>query len=113
MLFIFDTTTTMKDYNCEYYWIAENLVERMTIEAETLDEALKKYQAELNENGAVDISDNALKMKKPMYKDVKNVPKQSGYVITGKTWFTNTFGNEVRQYVDLWVEVLTVIDTRF
>jgi hypothetical protein len=49
-----------------------------------------------------------------MYVDAKpGTPKQVGYVITGKTFFDNDNGNYTEQYIDLWVEILTVIDTEF
>ena len=40
-------------------------------------------------------------------------PKQCGYVITGKTDFQKDSGEWITQYIDLWVNILTVIDTNF
>lgn len=40
--------------------------------------------------------------------------KQVGYVITGKTEFDNgDYTGYSTQYIDLWVTILTVVDTVF
>ena len=39
--------------------------------------------------------------------------RQCGYVITGKTDFETDYGKWVEQYIDLWVNILTVVDTEF
>ena len=50
-----------------------------------------------------------------MFVDDKNgVAVQVGYVITGKTEFEKeNYGGWCSQYIDLWVTILTVIDTEF
>ena len=61
----------------------------------------------------INISDNAIKRKNPMYTDTIDGGKQVGYVITAKSEFSDDFGSYTNQYIDLWVEILTVIDTDF
>lgn len=48
-----------------------------------------------------------------MYIDTESGEKQIGFVITGKTDFQTDSGRWVSHYIDLWVEVLTVVDTEF
>jgi hypothetical protein len=112
--YIFKTTATMKPYNEEKWWIDPGIIREKTIEAENVNQALEKYKEIVEEKEFVIISANALKTKEPMYVDAKpGTPKQVGYVITGKTFFDNDNGNYTEQYIDLWVEILTVIDTEF
>ena len=112
--YIFRTTTTMKPYNSKNWWIDSNIITEKYISAENMNEALKKYRKEVLEKHYVSISDNALKRKESMYIDTVNGEvKQCGYVITGKCDFDNGCGRWVEQYIDLWVNILTVIDTEF
>jgi hypothetical protein len=103
----------MKEYNDKKWWINNDVVRDMRIEAESVKQALKVYQENVKEKDYIIISDNALKTKKPMYVDTKegNV-KQVGYVITGQTEFVDS-GRWSKQYIDLWVTIITVIDTEF
>ena len=39
--------------------------------------------------------------------------KQVGFVITGKTEFENDNHKWSTQYIDLWVNIITVVDTEF
>ena len=49
-----------------------------------------------------------------MYVDTQDGVKQVGYVITGKTYFENIDNYKwSKQYIDLWVTILTVVDTDF
>ena len=49
-----------------------------------------------------------------MYIDTPDGEKQIGFVITGKTDFEDRENYKwSAQYIDLWVTVLTVIDTIF
>lgn len=76
--------------------------------------ALDEYREQVEDRHYIAISNNAMKTKEPMYIDTPTgKPKQCGYVITGKTEFQDDFGNWTSQYIDLWVSVLTVIDTDF
>ena len=68
----------------------------------------------VDEQHAICISDNALDHKSPMYIDTAmGDTVQIGYVITGKTEFQRNNGQWVKQYIDLWVKILTVINTDF
>ena len=112
--YIFKTTTTMKEYNNKKWWIDPKIVPEIRITAENLKEALHKYKELVYEKSCIKISDNALKMKNQMYVDTVEGAKQVGYVITGKTEFEDRDNYRwSTQYIDLWVNILTVIDTIF
>lgn len=115
MTFIFKTTTTMKEYNSRKWWIDSDIVREIRITAENLRAALEQYREIVTEKYYITISDNAIKNKNPMYVDTPNgEPKQIGYVITGKTDFEDRDNYKwSAQYIDLWVTILTVIDTDF
>ena len=115
MTFIFKTTTTMKEYNSRKWWIDSDIVREIRITAENLWAALEQYREIVTEKHYITISDNAIKNKNPMYIDTPNgEPKQIGYVITGKTDFEDRDNYKwSAQYIDLWVTILTVIDTDF
>lgn len=112
--YIIKTTATMKEYNRRKWWIDSNIVAEKHIAAETLAEAIKKYRQTVENSHGITISNNAIKYKSPMYIETANGNiKQVGYVITGKAGFQNDFGQWTNQYIDLWLTVLTVIDTEF
>ena len=112
--FIFRTTTTVKAYNDEKWWINGDVVTDKYITAENVTTALEQYRAEVENEHYITISNNALKNKSPMYVDTVNGdPKQVGFVITGKTEFEDDNHKWTAQYIDLWVEIITVIDTEF
>lgn len=115
MTFIFKTTTTMKEYNSRKWWIDSDIVREIRITAENLRAALEQYREIVAEKHYITISDNAIKNKNPMYIDTPNgEPKQIGYVITGKTDFEDRDNYKwSAQYIDLWITILTVIDTDF
>lgn len=115
MTFIFKTTTTMKEYNSRKWWIDSDIVREIRITAENIRAALEQYREIVAEKHYITISDNAIKNKNPMYIDTPNgEPKQIGYVITGKTDFEDRDNYKwSAQYIDLWVTILTVIDTDF
>lgn len=113
--YLFETTTTMREYNKEKWWIDPNVIKDMYINAENLNEALEKYK-EIVEKQYIIISDNAIKNKSPMYVDTKDGhSKQIGYVLIGKTDFQadDQGVNWTSQYIELWVEILTIVDTNF
>lgn len=84
------------------------------IAAENLPAALEEYRAQVENDHYITISRNALKEKRPMYVDLKTGgEKQVGYVITGQAEFETENYRWCKQYVDLWVEILTVTDTDF
>lgn len=113
MEFIFKTEAGMKPYNRKKWWIDSDIVKEARIYAVNLEAALKEYVEIVKEKFGVEISNNALKNKQPMYVDTKYGEKQVGYVITGQTDFENGNYKWVKQYIDLWVEVLSIIETTF
>ena len=42
--FVFETTTTMKKYNRDKWWIMDDIVKTFETTASTLSEALKSFQ---------------------------------------------------------------------
>lgn len=115
MNYIFKTKTTMKDYNCKKWFIGKDSVPEMCINADTVELALSVYRERVNEHGIVSISDNAIKTKSAMFVDMPGGSvKQVGYVITGKAEFDKgDYSGWSTQYIDLWVTILTVVDTVF
>ena len=112
--YVFKTKTTMKPYNNEKWWIDSDVIREIRIQAENLQDALMEYKEYVSEAAGVEISNNALKNKEPMYVDISNGAKQVGYVITGKTEFEDRDKYKCsKQYIDLWVTILTVVDTDF
>ena len=111
--YLFQTTTTMREHNKGKWWIDPNIIKDKNINAENLNEALKEYK-DLVEKEYITISDNAIKNKTPMYVDTKDgKSKQIGYVLIGKTDFQDDQGNWISQYIELWVEILTITETNF
>ena len=103
--YIFRTHATMKPYNSRYWWIDSGIITEKRISADNVAAALEQYR---------DISRNAIRNKSAMYQDRANgEPQQIGYVITGKSEFQRDSGAWVTQYIDLWVEILTVCKTNF
>lgn len=112
--FIFKTVTTMKEYNNKKWWIDSNTVGDIYINSDSLSEALEQYRKTIDYKACIEISNNAMKNKQEMYVDLKNgKAKQVGYVITGRTDFQDDDGKLTSQYIDLWIEILSVIDTNF
>ena len=106
MLYQFKTTATMKPYNYKKWWIDSNIVREITVEADTITAAVKEYQKEVRDRFYIDISDNAIKTKSPMYIDTKTgEPVEVGYVITASADFDNNHRGWIKQFIDLWVEV--------
>lgn len=109
MLYQFKTSATMKPYNNKNWWIDSGIIREITAEAATISEALKQYQKAVHDNYYIDISDNAIKTKSPMYRDTKNGDAiQVGFVLTASTDFDNDRRGWVKQYIDLWVTVQMV-----
>ena len=104
----------MKEYNSKNWWIDGNIITEKRIEAENITQALKIYQKAVEEKHYICISDNALKNKNAMYIDTEDGAKQVGYVITAKTDFQDDkSGKWIAQYIDLWIDIITVVDTDF
>lgn len=112
--YIFNTTTTMKEYNYKQWWIDRNIIPDMRITAENLNAAIEQWRETAREKHYIEISNNAIRHKSNMYVDTRSgETKQVGYVITGKTDLETSDCKWVQQYVDLWVEIVTVTDTNF
>lgn len=112
--YIFRTTATMKPYNCKDWWINGDIITEKRITADNLNQALTAFAELVEENHYISISRTAIKNKSAMYVNTKSgEARQVGYVITGKGDFDTGAGKWVAQYIDLWVEILTVTDTEF
>lgn len=115
MNYIFKTTATMKEYNNKKWWIDGDIISDMRINADSVENALEIYRERVEEKHYISISRNAIKNKSEMFVDMPDRgAKQVGYVITGKTEFDKgDYTGYSTQYIDLWVTVLTVVDTVF
>lgn len=115
MNYIFKTTATMKEYNNKKWYIDGGIVSDMRINADSVENALEIYRERVKEKNYIDISKNAIKNKSEMFVDLSDGSvKQVGYVITGKTEFDRgDYTGYSTQYIDLWVTILTVVDTVF
>lgn len=115
MNYIFKTTATMKEYNNKKWYIDGGIVSDMRINADSVENALEIYWERVEEKHCIIISKNAIKNKSEMFVDLSNGgAKQVGYVITGKTKFDKgDYTGYSTQYIDLWVTILTVVDTVF
>lgn len=112
--YLFKTTTTMKDYNNKKWWIDSKIIKDKYINAENINEALEKYRNIVEEKEYITISNNAIRNKHGMFVDTTDGnAKQVGYVITGKTEFQDDNYNWSKQYIDLWIEILTIEETEF
>lgn len=115
MNYIFKTTATMKEYNNKKWYIDGGIVSDMRINADSVENALEIYRERVKEKNYIDISKNAMKNKSEMFADLSDGSvKQVGYVITGKTEFDRgDYSGYSTQYIDLWITILTVVDTVF
>lgn len=115
MNYIFKTTATMKEYNNKKWYIDGGIVSDMRIDADSVENALEIYREQVEEKHYINISKNAIKNKSEMFADLSDGSiKQVGYVITGKTEFDRgDYSGYSTQYIDLWVTILTVVDTVF
>lgn len=115
MNYIFKTTATMKKYNNKKWYIDGGIVSDMRINADSVENALEIYRERVKEKHYISISKNAIKNKSEMFADLLDGSvKQVGYVITGKTEFDRgDYSGYSTQYIDLWVTILTVVDTVF
>lgn len=115
MNYIFKTTATMKEYNNKKWYIDGGIVSDMRINADSVENALEIYRERVKEKHYITISKNAIKNKSEMFADLSDGSvKQVGYVITGKTEFDRgDYSGYSTQYIDLWVTILTVVDTVF
>ena len=105
----------MKEYNNKKWWIDGDIISDMRINADSVENALEIYRERVEEMHYISISKNAIKNKSEMFADLSDGSvKQVGYVITGKTEFDRgDYSGYSTQYIDLWVTILTVVDTVF
>jgi hypothetical protein len=105
----------MKEYNNKKWYIDGGIVSDMRINADSVENALEIYRERVKEKHYISISKNAIKNKSEMFADLSDGSvKQVGYVITGKTEFDRgDYSGYSTQYIDLWITVLTVVDTVF
>jgi ribulose bisphosphate carboxylase small subunit len=95
----------MKPYNNKKYWIDSGIVRPVTIEADSINDALQEYKNICNEKSGIYISNNAINNKEPMFiDDETGNARQAGYVITGKTEINDDY-KFTTQYIDLWVSI--------
>lgn len=115
MNYIFKTTATMKEYNNKKWYIDGGIVSDMRINADSVENALEIYRERVKEKHYISISKNAIKNKSEMFADLLDGSvKQVDYVITGKTEFDRgDYSGYSTQYINLWVTILTVVDTVF
>lgn len=114
MKFIFKTSATMKDYNKNKWWIDRGIIGEKIIAADSTAEAIDKYVKSVESDDYTTITKNAIKNKKAMYIDNKSgEAEQCGYVITASQYFQDDDGNLSKQYIDLWITILTVVPTKF
>lgn len=115
MNYIFKTTATMKEYNNKKWYIDGGIVSDMRINADSVENALEIYRERVKEKHFINIFKNAIKNKSEMFADLSDGSvKQVGYVITGKTEFDRgDYSGYSTQYIDLWITILTVVDTVF
>lgn len=105
----------MKEYNNKKWYIDGGIVSDMRINADSVENALEIYREQVKEKHFINISKNAIKNKSEMFADLSDGSvKQVGYVITGKTEFDRgDYSGYSTQYIDLWITILTVVDTVF
>ena len=115
MNYIFKTTATMKEYNNKKWYIDGGIVSDMRINADSVENALEIYRERVEEKHFINISKYAIKNKSEMFADLSDSSvKQVGYVITGKTEFDRgDYSGYSTQYINLWITILTVVDTVF
>ena len=106
----FNTSTTLKEKDRGKWWLNNDLVRTIELEAISLCEALEKYRQIVNDRTDVRISKNAIHKKEKMFQEIKpgGPSKQIGYVITGSTSFEREHGGFVNKFIDLWIEIRVV-----
>ena len=96
MRYFFNTYTTVKEYHNNKYWIDNRIVKDISVNADSLQEAIEKYKETVEKESYIFISKKAIKKKENIYRDNKQV----GYIFTGKTDIENKM-----VYLDLWTEI--------
>ena len=109
--YLFNTFTTMKEYNSNKYWIDSNIIPNIRIKAKNIKAALQEFKSIVDEKYCIEISNSALKNKSGMYRDNENDETiQTGYVITAKTLFDKgNYSGHCYQYINLWIEINQIV----
>lgn len=71
MKYIFKTTTTMKEYNNKKWWIDSDIIREISVNADSLKQALEEYREIVKDKFYIEISNNAIKNKNPMFIDTQ------------------------------------------
>ena len=110
MRYSFNTSATVKEKDRGKWWLDDDLVKTIELEASNLMEALEKYREIVNDREYVHISKNAIQKKEKMFIDRRfgERSKQIGYVITGSTCFERENGGFVNKFIDLWIEIRVI-----
>lgn len=110
MRYSFKTSTYLKEKDRKKWWLDDDLVKTIELEASNLSEALEKYREIVNDAHYVNISKNAIQKKQNMYMEIKpgGQSKQIGYVINGSTYFERENGGFINKFIDLWIEIRIV-----
>ena len=104
----------MKDYNSDKWWIDHGIIREKIITADSTAEALDIYAKLVESDDYTTITKNAIKNKGAMYIDNESgEAEQCGYVITASQYFQDDDGKLSKQYIDLWITILTVVPTKF
>ena len=109
-IYRFETSATMKPHNCRKWWIDRDIVRPVKVEADNIETALQLWRERVQERDYIEISNNAIKTRTPMYIDHETAGAvQVGYVITGKMDFDKgDYTGYTSQYIDLWVNIQIV-----
>ncbi len=112
--YLMRTIAEMKQYNNKKWWIDSNIVRDMFINAENIKSAMEIYRERVQESACIEISNNAIKNKIPMYCGDGENARQCGYVITASTDFADRDNYKYsKQYIELWVSVYEINNIDF
>lgn len=103
----FVTDVTMKEYNREKWWIDKSVInngKEVVVSAETLNSAIEIFAEICATKYGIEISKNALKNKRDMFRATEHGQEQVGYCITGSTLFDTGRGWS-EQFIELWCEI--------
>mgnify|MGYP000855682931 CR=1 FL=1 len=110
MRYLFKTIAVTKS---DKYYIDNEIVTPKYITADSVKLALDEYVKHADDC-CVEITKTALKNRVEMYRESENGDKQIGYCITAHTEFEKGhFDGWVKKPIELWVEILTIVDTEF
>ena len=118
MNYLFKTNTvTGETATKKGYWIDNDCIEDKLIIADDIKSALAEYKKFVKDKHDIDISANAIKTRTPMYIDLKTGgSKQIGYVLKAKAEFEHCKDGYIKwipEYIELWIEIITIVDTIF